>query len=717
MANILPFMDINLHASDSHYAFLSPSNPTTPTLVVERPSGDLRLTDGKLTGSKRVSSISGILGMIRLRLDKYLVVITKSVPAGKLKGSTIYKIVSIDFFPLHERQLHDHDEDKYLNLLRSTLKSAPMYFSYNLDLTSSFQRQARSDASEPLWQRADDRFFWNRFLCSDFIEFRAGYGSSAGYKLPMGPQPGIDPYILPIISGTLSITKTSIKNNPLTFGLLTRKSRHRVGTRYFSRGMDEAGHVANFNETEQIMILNDSESGPVGSSGYANGTAAQNSGRDVQILSYVQTRGSVPVYWSEINTLKYTPKLEVRGIDSALNAAKAHFDEQINIYGDNYMINLVNQKGREKNVKDAYEQMVRALQTSPSTTGERKTDPSSPPAVGMIESSTQSQIFDRLHYVYFDFHNETKGLRWHRAQLLLDELNEALLAQRYFHGIYPSTSNKSSGIAFSASTNSTTPFDVRATQKSVVRTNCMDCLDRTNVIQSMLGRTALDRQLTDLQLLRRGESASDDPEFANLFRNVWADNADTVSRSYSGTGALKTDFTRTGTRTRKGALQDLSNSITRYVRNNFRDGPRQDGFDIFSGAFLPEKDAAAGQLVFVDRRPLGVQAVPYVLGACLFFLLVSTMTSRLPDATAWPLRILMVTSTIVAAYCGRFVLGHGTLYVAWPKLNPPSYAMESYTDAMNKATQDPIVGKLVQRERGMSDGRMVYMEEGKKRKE
>ena len=64
----LPFVDINLHASDSHYAFTSPSNPTFPTLVVDRPSGDLRLTDGKLAGAKRISSIGGILGIIKLRL-------------------------------------------------------------------------------------------------------------------------------------------------------------------------------------------------------------------------------------------------------------------------------------------------------------------------------------------------------------------------------------------------------------------------------------------------------------------------------------------------------------------------------------------------------------------------------------------------------------------------------------------------------------------------
>ena len=56
---------------------------------------------------------------------------------------------------------------------------------------------------------------------------------------------------------------------------------------------------------------------------------------------------------------------------------------------------------------------------------------------------------------------------------------------------------------------------------------------------------------------------------------VWADNADMISLQYSGTGALKTDFTRTGKRTKAGIMQDGSNSMTRYVLNNFADGFRQ----------------------------------------------------------------------------------------------------------------------------------------------
>lgn len=68
MSAVLPFRDINVHASSNSYAFSSPSSPHAPTLVVDRPSGQLRLHDGNIAGGHRVSSISGLLGIIKLRL-------------------------------------------------------------------------------------------------------------------------------------------------------------------------------------------------------------------------------------------------------------------------------------------------------------------------------------------------------------------------------------------------------------------------------------------------------------------------------------------------------------------------------------------------------------------------------------------------------------------------------------------------------------------------
>jgi hypothetical protein len=563
---------------------------------------------------------------------------------GRIKGHQIYKVIATELLPLRERQVRDPDEDIYLALVNTLLNTSPLFFSYTFDLTNSFQRQADIDQNTPLWERADDRFFWNRFIQSDLINFRQGQAPRRQ------PQSAMDSYILPVMYGMLRISTTSIKSAPMTFILITRRSRHRAGTRYFSRGLDEQGHASNFNETEQIVILNDDSSG--GMTTFARDGGFSNSklpGGETQVLSYVQTRGSVPVYWAEVNTLKYTPKLQIRGIESAVNAAKLHFDEQIKLYGENYLVNLVNQKGREQKVKEAYEDMVKLLISSPAE--ESETDRKTRERFHILEPTSRQSSFDKLHYVYFDFHNETKGLKWHRAQLLLDQLKDGLEKGEYFRGV----DRPSGGV------------QVLSRQTAVVRTNCMDCLDRTNVVQSMLGRFTLSRMLSDVGILKAGESTQEDAAFEHLFRNVWADNADVVSKSYSGTGALKTDFTRTGERTRAGALQDLNNSITRYVRNNFLDGPRQDAFDLFLGAYSPDPSGLGSAHQFADTRPVLVQSLPYILAACVFFVIVSLFTRRVADATVWPFRLFVLICLVGAGWSGQFILSHGGLYVSFEK--------------------------------------------------
>lgn len=585
---------------------------------------------------------------LTLQQDKYIIVISKVQPMGRLKGHMIYKVTATEFLPLRERPLHDADEDTYLTYLKSFIKSSPLYFSYSSDLTNSFQRQAHSQLDNPLWKRADDRFFWNKFVQSDFIDFR-----NSGSRAQNGQQAGIDPYILPVMFGTMVIKSTLIRQTPITLILITRRSRYRAGTRYFSRGIDDEGHVSNFNETEQIVILNDTSSGL---GGYAGGAGMQNGriegrdGKEVQIMSYVQTRGSVPVFWAEVNTLSYVPKLQIRGVETAVAAARMHFDEQIRYYGDNYLVNLVNQKGRENRVKEAYEQMVKIL-VSGTPSESKKADAYSDEKFRTLEPQSRNSQFDKLHYIYFDFHNETKGMKWHRAQLLLDQMNDALQKQQYFRGV-------------DMPADAAGHLETRNVQTSVVRTNCMDCLDRTNVVQSMLARYALNRQLGDLGILNKGETfTSADNEFEVMFRNLWADNADVVSKSYSGTGALKTDFTRTGVRTKAGALQDLNNSITRYAKNNFLDGPKQDAFDLFLGVYLPGESNIGGERVFVDRRPLFIQAMPYVLALSVFFVLVGLLTRRGPDAAVLPLRLFVIFFLVMAGWSGNFVFKNGMLYV------------------------------------------------------
>lgn len=261
----------------------------------------------------------------------------------------------------------------------------------------------------------------------------------------------------------------------------------------------------------------------------------------------------------------------VLGENSSLEATKKHFEEQKSLYGENFLVNLVNQKGYEVPVKKAYELAVNSL-----------CDP-------------------KIHYVYFDFHHECRKMQWHRVKLLINHLKELGLSSKdVFHKT----------IGQNGSTKK-----IVSKQQSVVRTNCMDCLDRTNVVQSVLAHWVLQQEFETAGVISSGDIWENDKKLLFKFQNFWADNADAVSCAYSGTGALKTDFTRTGNRTKVGALNDLMNSLSRYYQNNLTDGPRQDSYDLFLGNFKPFETTI--QSPFPDRRPLLIQAVPTIIYAAV----------------------------------------------------------------------------------------------------
>ncbi|KAI0253499.1 SAC domain-containing protein, partial [Lactifluus subvellereus] len=77
-----------------------------------------------------------------------------------------------------------------------------------------------------------------------------------------------------------------VNGRKLQLCLISRRSRLRAGTRYFRRGVGHDSHDADFNGTEQIV------------------TVPADLNEAATTLSFVQIRGSVPVFWAEINTLR-----------------------------------------------------------------------------------------------------------------------------------------------------------------------------------------------------------------------------------------------------------------------------------------------------------------------------------------------------------------------------------------------------------------------------
>ncbi|CAG8506399.1 382_t:CDS:10, partial [Acaulospora colombiana] len=154
----------------------------------------------------------------------------------------------------------------------------------------------------------------------------------------------------------------------------------------------------------------------------------------------------------------------------------------------------------------------------------------------------EKQNRDAIKYTEFDFHKECKGMKYENISNLISLLDQRFSAMKYFWK------------------------------------NCMDCLDRTNVVQS-----ALAREVLNLQLLRLGlsefivDGISHYEQFENIFNEVWANNGDSISKEYAGTSALK------GKRNLQGVVNDASNSIARLFQNNFKDFFRQALIDYLLG--------------------------------------------------------------------------------------------------------------------------------------
>ncbi|KAG0321147.1 hypothetical protein BGZ99_004090 [Dissophora globulifera] len=417
---------------------------------------------------------------------------------------------------LQESEESEMEKDKALDrrIIReiSSIFGNGFYFSTEFNLLSS--KQKRSDAARDkakadalLWQQVDRRFWWNEHLQKEFLDIEA------------------NGYILPVMQGYVEMAQCVIEEQPFEFTLISRRSRERSGLRYQRRGIDEEGHTANFVETEQLLRIVRDDS-------------------DHQV-SFVQTRGSIPLFWSQSPyRLKPIPILE-RSEQENEEGFKKHIDSLINQYGRQILINLVEQHGRELIAGSAYSRYV-----------EKLAEPS-------------------VRYVDFDFHEQCRGMKYENIDRLIESLETPILELGYCWLAPRDNGPKRERNEL---------FERLYDQKGVIRTNCMDCLDRTNVVQSAIGRYILNHQLLRLGIASfpdKGLSVYED--FENVFNNVWANNGDAISREYAGTSALKGDFTRTGKRNLQGMINDATNSMARMYQNTFKDYFRQAAIDYLLG--------------------------------------------------------------------------------------------------------------------------------------
>ncbi len=112
----------------------------------------------------------------------------------------------------------------------------------------------------PLHERADERFVWNRH----FIRELVSQPELAKFVLPvmLGCEYLLNPVTImrqtPInlilfFSLVVQSHHCTVNRRKFVYTLISRRCCYRAGTRFFMRGVDQEGQVANYVETEQII--------------------------------------------------------------------------------------------------------------------------------------------------------------------------------------------------------------------------------------------------------------------------------------------------------------------------------------------------------------------------------------------------------------------------------------------------------------------------------
>ncbi|CAN1136074.1 Phosphoinositide phosphatase SAC4 [Linum perenne] len=355
-----------------------------------------------------------------------------------------------------------------------------------------------------------------------------------------------------LVYGFFKQETLSVAGRDYKLTLIARRSRHYAGTRYLKRGVNDKGRVANDVETEQIVF----EDVP--------------KGLPVQISSVVQNR--------------------VSRKDQNYEATRLHFQNLSKRYGNPIIIlNLI--KTREKRPRESI------LRTEFAN------------AISCINNDLPEE--NRLRFLHWDLHKHSR--RATNALLLLGKVAAyALTLTGFFYcqvmpvpcrsaenGNMSSLKHLNNGCkdvnnlgiktrGFASDPNENHSCKKPMFQKGVLRTNCIDCLDRTNVAQFSYGLAALGCQCHALGVLDSSKIDLDAP-LTHQLMGFYENMGDTLAHQYGGSAAHNKIFSeRRGQWKAATQSQEFFRTLQRYYSNAYMDAQKQDAINVFLGHFQPQ---------------------------------------------------------------------------------------------------------------------------------
>ncbi|KAL2023970.1 hypothetical protein VTK56DRAFT_205 [Thermocarpiscus australiensis] len=474
----------------------------------------------------------GLLGFIKFTGPYYMLLITKKSTVAMIGGHYVYQIDGTELIPLtspnFKMDQRNTEESRFLGILNNLDLTRSFYYSYSYDITRTLQHNIIRERTALLngqpFAVDDDlnsMFVWNNHLLQPVA------------KVLTKPYD----WCRPIIHGYIDQAAISVYGRTAHITIIARRSRFFAGARFLKRGANDLGYVANDVETEQIV------SEALTTSFHAPGPKFFAS---PAYTSYVQHRGSIPLYWTQDNTgVTPKPPIELNLVDPFYTAAALHFDNLFERYGSPvYVLNLI--KARERTPRES--KLLKEYTLA-------------------IEYLNQFLPAGRkiIHRAW-DMSRAAKS-RDQDVIGTLETIAEEVVTTTGF---------------FQNGDGHTSPMRV---QNGVARTNCIDCLDRTNAAQFVIGKRALGHQLHALGIL--GDTAVEyDTDAVNLFTHMYHDHGDTIAVQYGGSQLVNTMETYRKINQWTSHSRDMIESFKRYYNNSFLDGQRQEAYNLFLGNYI-----------------------------------------------------------------------------------------------------------------------------------
>lgn len=264
-----------------------------------------------------------------------------------------------------------------------------------------------------------------------------------------------------------------------------------------------------------------------------------------RLCSFVQMRGSVPSHWSQdISKIVPKPAISLDLCDPYSETAGKHFQRVMFHHGAPVIIlNLVKKREKRKHESILSEDMEKNVR--------------------YLNQFLPSQF--RIRYKDFDMARKSRGVG--NVMQSLATISDKLIQQ-------------------------TKMFYCDGTEKTfqtgIVRTNCVDCLDRTNTAQFAIGKCALGHQLCKMGFIKPARLEFDS-DCVTMLERLYEDHGDTLALQYGGSQLVHRIKTYRKTAAWASQGNDIMQTLLRYKSNTFSDTEKQHSINLFLGYYIPHE--------------------------------------------------------------------------------------------------------------------------------